>query len=533
LNANISVWKTVNEEATNNRLDKLAPSHAAWYNSNESKAIQRDECTPDTRVEVLERFKVWREDNTVERIYWLNGMAGTGKTTLSYTLCKQLQSENRLAANFFCSRLLSACRDARFILPTIAYQLANFSYPFRYALSRILEKDPVLHTRGIKEQFEQLLVAPLREVQHCLPENLIIVIEALDECENSSYIGEILDLLFLHVRDLPIKFFLTSRPEPEIRQRMCQRSGDRKRFELHLHDLNQSIVQDDIRKYLEVGLKPANISPKDLQTLVERAGTLFIYAATIVRFVGDFGFSRSFERLPQILRATTLSEGSDGDINELYRLILNQAINNPRLVTREKEEMVLVLRTVICAQEPMTAGTLSAILGLGGEISVNVAVNPLRSVLNIQQADEGISTLHKSFSDYLFDPNRASEFYCDAAKHNQFIAQQCFKLIKTPNPPFNICRLASSFLFDKNVPHLSKAIGQHISGGLLYACRYWGAHLELAEDSQHLLGDAYGILSKRLLLWMEVLNLTGYLEPGGVNLLSRVTEMIKVRRITS
>ncbi|KAG9111306.1 hypothetical protein FRC07_008073, partial [Ceratobasidium sp. 392] len=430
LNANVNVWMKVDEQATNYRLDKLAPSHAAWYNSQESKDIQRDECTPNTRVEVLERFKVWREDDTVEKIYWLNGMAGT-------------------------------------------------------------------------------------------------VIEALDECENSSYIGEILDLLFLHVSDLPVKFFLTSRPEPEIRRRMCQRSGDRKRFELHLHDLNQSIVQDDIRKYLEVGLKPAKISPEDLQTLVERAGTLFIYAATIVRFVGDFGFSRSFERLPQILRATTLSEGSDRDINELYRLILDQAINNPRLVTREKEEMVLVLRTVICAQEPMTAGTLSTILGLGGEISVNVAVNPLRSVLNIQQADEGISTLHKSFSDYLFDPNRASEFYCDPAKHNQVIAQQCFRLIKTSNPPFNICRLASSFVFDKDVPHLSEAIGQHISGGLLYACRYWGAHLELAKDSQHLLGDIYGLLSRRLLLWMEVLNLTGYLQPDGVNLLSRVTEMIK------
>ncbi|KAG8719605.1 hypothetical protein FRC09_010899 [Ceratobasidium sp. 395] len=527
LNANVNVWMLMDEQATNYRLDKLTPSHAAWYNSKESKDIHRDECTPDTRIEVLERFKVWRDDNAVPKIYWLNGMAGTGKTTLSYTLCKQLVAENRLAANFFCSRLYETCRDAQLILPTIAYQLANFSYPFRYALSQILDRHPDVHTREMKEQFENLLLTPLREIQLSFPENLIIVIEALDECKNPAAVGELLDLLLSHMGDLPIKFFLTSRPEPEIRQRMCQRSGERERFELHLHDLDKSLVQDDIRRYLEVGLKRAKISPEDLQTLVERAGNLFIYAATIVRFVGDFEFSRSFKRLQQVLGAPTLSKGSDTEMNGLYSLILDHAINDPRLEKEEKDEMELVLRTVICALEPMTANALSTLLGLSRD-SVDVAVGPLRSVLNFQQADEGISALHKSFSDYLFNPDRAGAFYCDAAKHNQVIAQYCFRLIKTSQPSFNICRLKSSFVFDKDVSHMSETVKQHISGGLLYVCRYWGAHAELAEDSQHFLDDVYDVLSERLLLWMEVLNLTGYLQPGGVDLLSRVTELIKV-----
>ncbi|KAG8703709.1 hypothetical protein FRC08_002671 [Ceratobasidium sp. 394] len=102
LNANVNIWMLVDEQATCYRLDKLSPSHAAWYCSAESKELYRDECTPDTRIEVLERFKVWRDDDQSEKIYWLNGMAGTGKTTLTFTLCKQLEDDGRLAANFFC-----------------------------------------------------------------------------------------------------------------------------------------------------------------------------------------------------------------------------------------------------------------------------------------------------------------------------------------------------------------------------------------------------------------------------------------------
>ncbi|KAG8690708.1 hypothetical protein FRC08_010437, partial [Ceratobasidium sp. 394] len=142
LNANVNIWMLVDEQATHYRLDKLSPSHAAWYSSAESKELYRDECTPDTRVEVLERLQVWREDEASEKIYWLNGMAGTGKTTLSFTLCKQLETESRLAANFFCSRQIPSCRDVKCILPTLAYQFANFSYPFRYALSQTLEQNP-------------------------------------------------------------------------------------------------------------------------------------------------------------------------------------------------------------------------------------------------------------------------------------------------------------------------------------------------------------------------------------------------------
>ncbi|KAG8781873.1 hypothetical protein FRC12_021441 [Ceratobasidium sp. 428] len=500
----------------------MNPSHAAWYSSAESQELYRDECTPDTRVEVLERFRVWRDDNQSEKIYWLNGMAGTGKTTLSYTLCKQLEEDGRLAANFFCSRQLPTCRDAKRILPTIAYQLANFSYPFRYALSRVLEQNPDVYTRRISEQFTKLIYGPLCEVRVSLPSNLVVVIEALDECENPKIVGEILDTLLGRVSDLPLKFFLTSRPEPEIRERMCARSGDREQFELHLHNLDQSIVKSDIRRYLQDGLKRADIPDGKLDILVERSGALFIYAATVVRYVGVFNFSRSSDRLEKVLSASISSYGTDTEINSLYTLILESAFDDPNTTNQEKDEMKLVLHTAICAQEPLSAHIMAGILGFHQDETVHAALSPLRSVLNIQTADEGITTLHKSFPDYMFNQARSQRFYCDAEQHHATLTRRCLDLIETVNPPFNICGLDCPFSLDEDVHDLDQTIERRISGELFYACRYWSTHLELAARTQDLRSDIRTILSTRLLLWMEVMNLKRCLWDVGVKVISQV-----------
>ncbi|KAG8703362.1 hypothetical protein FRC08_002914 [Ceratobasidium sp. 394] len=504
------------------RLRDLGQSHAAWYSSAESKKLYRDECTPDTRVEALERFRVWRDGEKTEKIYWLNGMAGTGKTTLSYTLCKQLEHEQRLAANFFCSRQLPDCKKAHRILPTIACQLADFSYPFRYALSSILRQDPNVHTRRISEQCTKLLFTPLHEVRASLPHNLVVVIEALDECDNSDEVDELLEMLFEYAPRFPVKFFLTSRPEPVIRVRMLGRTGPREEFELHLHELDRAIVGEDIKKYLEVGLKRANISAGDLQVLTERSGVLFIYAATVVRFIGDQSFTKSADRLELVLREATSSSGSERGIDALYTLILRQAFS--RLVNTERQNMRLVLHTAICAREPLAVRTMANLLQMRVE-SVHSALSALRSVLNVEQSSEEITTLHKSFPDYILDSTRSRGFSCDAKKRHAELAQQCFAITNAPNPLFNtwhVCDMGYHSRHARAVPALIEKPGMDISGEIFYAFRYWGAHLCLAGDSQHLLGESYTFLSERLLLWVEIMKLKQCLQPSGVAMLSEV-----------
>jgi hypothetical protein len=441
-------------------------------------------------------------------------MAGTGKTTIADSLCAGLDTTRTLAASFFCSRQLPTCNDVNRIFPSISYQLALFSPPFRHALSCVLEQNPEAHNQPLSKQFEQLIAEPLRKVANTIPSDLVSVIDALDECTDQDGVDQVLETLLLHASNLPIKFFVTSRPESKIRDRMLNPDDEQIRSVLHLHDLARSIVRKDIKTYLEAKLKRIKLPAADLERLVEQSGVLFIYASTLVRYIGDDNFSRSASRLKLILGASSSSGYEGWTIDGLYNTILQAAFNRPGLGKQEKEEMKRVLYSVVCAQEPLTADVIAGLLGLDATSSVLPALRPLYSLLHISETDGLVTTFHQSFPDYMFDQGRSNEFYCDKRQHNAFLAERCFSVIGTPNPPFNICGLESSYIFDEDVPDLGERIEQAISPELFYACRYWEAHLGLAETSERLVDALREFLSLRLLLWMEILNLKRCIHVG-------------------
>ncbi|KAG8707345.1 hypothetical protein FRC08_000568 [Ceratobasidium sp. 394] len=516
LNANVNIWKTVDEQATENRLKNLPNSPDAKYNSSEAANLRRGECTKDTRVELLDELHGWACDDKSQRIYWLNGMAGTGKTTVAYSLCRRLQSSEKLAASFFCSRQLPECRRVKFIVPTISYQLSLFSLPFRYALSQALAANPDAHNQPLIDQFRQLILEPLDKAKESLPTDLIVVIDALDECEDDEGVGRILNVLLSHAHDLPLKFFVASRPDAKILDRMRNPQEGHLPVELRLHELERSTVQQDIRTFLATELEPCmTLSPADLGALVERSGVLFIYAATVVRYLGSHNFARGAKRLKEVLNVSTgSSSGSDKDIGALYSAILKLAFDDPDLTESDKTEMKLVLDTVICAQEPLSAGVIAGLLGLDSEASVFAALRPLHSVLQVSDTTHIVTTLHESFPDYLLNETRSNTFHCDAKRQNARLAQLCFDQINIPSPPFNICNLESSYVFDKDVPDLANRVEKAISEDLFYACRYWDAHVRSAKESQDIASMLFDFLSNRLLLWMEVMNLKGCIYDG-------------------
>ncbi|KAG8693164.1 hypothetical protein FRC11_003109, partial [Ceratobasidium sp. 423] len=105
----------VEEEQLKDRMfswiSRLPSSPSAWYDSNAGGKLGRRECTPGTRVDVLAHLVAWAGNDGADAVYWLNGMAGTGKTTIACSICKELARHDKLAASFFCSRLREECRD--------------------------------------------------------------------------------------------------------------------------------------------------------------------------------------------------------------------------------------------------------------------------------------------------------------------------------------------------------------------------------------------------------------------------------------
>ncbi|CEL53987.1 putative WD repeat-containing protein alr3466 OS=Nostoc sp, (strain PCC 7120 / UTEX 2576) GN=alr3466 PE=4 SV=1 [Rhizoctonia solani AG-1 IB] len=88
------------------------------------------------------------------------------------------------------------------------------------------------------------------------------------------------------------------------------------------------------------------------------------------------------------------------------------------------------------------------------------------------------------------------------------MAEACLRTINATEPKFNICALPSSYLYDRDVPDLEERISRSISPGLTYACHYWTTHLKLSEHRDEIIDGVRNFFSLRLLLWMEVMNLT-------------------------
>ncbi|KAG8726677.1 hypothetical protein FRC11_014717, partial [Ceratobasidium sp. 423] len=499
----------------NIRLENLSRAKLARYNSALSITINRRKCTKNTRVDVLKELFTWSDDPKAPTIFWLNGIAGTGKTTIAYTLAEELESRGQLAASFFCTRTSTECSNPGLIVPTIAYQLARQSTPFQLALSTILGRDPDIGSLNASAQFKLLLVDPLRDrdLKSRMPHNLVVIIDALDECSNGGAVEIILDMLFRFGEYLPLKFFISSRPEPAIYRRMTSQNPN-SRSTLHLHEIEKSVVEGDIELYLNAELAFMSPPADQISQLARLASNFFIYAATAVRYIQPG--KRSVDprkRLSTMLDLSSTSTKKLSAIDSLYMAILEDVVDEEELEPEERVTVLLVLWTVVCAREPVTLGKLATLAGLSDTEEVLATLQPLQSLLHVSEESGMTSTFHASFSDFMFDPERSKRFYCDEDQHRHYLARRCFEIMKA-QLRFNICNLESSYLADNEVSDLDECISQNISPDLDFACQNWEYYLQMSHPSELLYEMLDDFFSNHLLFWMEVLHLKRHLDLG-------------------
>ncbi|CUA70599.1 Periodic tryptophan protein 2 homolog [Schizosaccharomyces pombe 972h-] [Rhizoctonia solani] len=523
-----------NAQLVERLLEALNPVDQATYDSALSSTIGRRSCTEGTRINIMSDLNKWARDSSGPSIFWMNGMAGTGKTTIACTFSEILEKGDRLAASFFCTRTSAECRDVTRIIPTIAYQLARYCTPFQSSLCEVLRKDPNLGSKHVRKQFERLLRDPLLQSADAMPDNLVVVIDALDECDNHTGVELILDLFFQHAPTFPPKIFVTSRPENEIYNRMTLYSHARE--VIHLHEIEKSLVQADIELYLLAELTNISPSASDIEELVRRSGALFIYAATLVRYIKSDGrLANPHNRLKSVLNIAHEKTKQHEQIDALYTAILESALNRDKLEAKEANDIRAVLHTVLFAQEPISIETIATLSGIDDQGRVLSAIQPLRSVLHQAEQNGVVSTLHASFPDFMFSSERSGEYFCNTVEHGQALAERCF-LEMQEQLQFNICELETSFIADAAVNGIEYRIKEKIPPPLAYTCRYWGNHLAIASRSQVLLTMLDKFISHRLLFWMEVMNLRREMVMGYETLLkakqwlnqpgSRSTELV-------
>ncbi|QRV93578.1 Vegetative incompatibility protein HET-E-1 [Ceratobasidium sp. AG-Ba] len=523
----MSVWKIANDSQADTLLRNLNPAKEARYNSNAASRVKRNGCTPNTRQHLLVELQTWAEDPRGARIYWMNGMAGTGKTTIAYSFCDQLDSSNQLAASFFCSRSLPDCRNVTRITPTIAYQLARVYAPFRDSLCQVLRRDPDIADLEVAAQFEKLLSDPMQLIVNRIHGmHFVVVIDALDECSDQGDPLRILEALLRFADSLPIKFFVTCRPEGSVLDELAS-SLSRNQSMCHLHDIAHSLVQADIETYLRVELAPIGATESQIKSLAQKAGRLFIFAATLARYVGTKNASINSKRRLDVLLG--IKHGSTSKayeaLDKLYDMILSAAFDNDQLEQSDKDNVKLVLNAVLCAREPLTVEALGKFLQLESFEDARFSIEPLRALLHINEESGVVTVLHASFLEYMQAESRSGRFYYDATYLNQLFAQKCFDLMKRLLR-FNICRLESSFIPDAETPAISSRIQEEIPLHLYYASRYWAEHTIAAGTCDWLRIELDTFFRQHFLFWLEVMSLRDVVQTG-VELLSRLCSWMK------
>jgi Cdc6-like AAA superfamily ATPase len=402
-------------------LDRLSPVRSAFHDAySETRG-----CLEGTREALLEDINTWffSDGPDAPFIYWLSGMAGTGKTTISHSVCARLREH--LGGSFFFSRDQEERRRPSSIFPTIMYQLATFDAILKSRICDAVAQDHDVSSKHMAVQVQQLVTKAFQSAEgsHLRSRRLLIVIDALDECdkERGKEGGEFIPLLVAHFQKLPflVKVFITSRPEHSIEVMFGKPDVRKPTRQCVLHNIEEEVVQADIKHYIEsefaeIGREELYESEwptkEEIEKLVKNADRFFIYAATIVKSVRD-SVQPPNRRLDLILsgNSSTSATSPYGQLDQLYSWILGNMGSSQADKDWIRDTFQKVIGAIVVLQQPQTLATLSMLLNVPEE-DANHILRRLKAVVDINgDASVPIRIFHPSFPDYLTDRARCND----------------------------------------------------------------------------------------------------------------------------
>jgi hypothetical protein len=478
-------------------------------------------CLPDTRVELLQEINGWIEGSHQRCIFWLNGIAGTGKSTVARTVAEHAHDRGQLGASFFFSRGGGELAHADRLFTSIAWQLASKFPRLKQFICEAIEAQDNIASTSLRYQWDHLIMGPLTRLgARSPPATIAIVIDALDECDSERDIAIILRLLATTkaLEATRLRVFITSRPEIPVRCGFSQIPEFERQIFL-LHDISPAVVDRDLRLFFEKSFQDIRAERgfdfdwpgmQALKRLIEISGGLFIWASTACRYIRE-GRRLALRRVDLLINGRSRGLGPEKRLDEIYTTVLRNAVVQGYSL-EEKHELCEMLRetlgSIAILQAPLSLVSLANLLQQPpSELRGTLA--DMHTVLNMpDQEDRPMRLHHPSFRDYLLHKDRCSDpdFWVDERRAQKHLADSCVQLMST-SLKRNICSLASAGVRAKDIePDL---IENCISPELRYACLYWVHHYR-ESGSQLCDGDqAHTFFEHHCLSWLEVISLTG------------------------
>ncbi|KAJ7257047.1 hypothetical protein C8J57DRAFT_1185914 [Mycena rebaudengoi] len=287
-------------------------------------------------------------------------------------------------------------------------------------------------------QFKRLILEPFRQAGP-LGILTVIVLDGLDECEDHTIQQQILRLFLDTLRGthLPIRMLICSRPDPHLREvletaqmsAICRHfvlSCDKSAYQdirIYLRDEFSRIHSDYRTRGIDLGTRWP--SAEELDHLVQKSSGIFIYATTVIRFVGD-EYSHPVDRLDSVL---ALDPQSTAPLDDLYKQILSlvpqswQHLRILHVIWRQSEELdPEEIDTLLMLRSGATRLMLRGLHSL-------FYVPPVRSLFGYPN---GVRILHASFGDHLGDPRRSGPWCVSLPRLQDDLLHSTVRFLSSP-----------------------------------------------------------------------------------------------------
>lgn len=408
--------------------------------SHDANRDNKAECSPETRTRILKELDDWVDDPNPEyKIIWLYGPAGAGKSAIAQSVMKRAHKEGRLGASFFFSRGAAGRSTSERLFSTIAYQLSKNIPALAQSVEGAMLSNRDIPLLDLETQFELLIDHPSRQCTMSMPYPLV-GIDGVDECDNDRVQEKFLAIIGDSVKSqTPVRFLISSRPEPRI-QALFKKIKTYTRT-IVLETSIESL--DDISKYLHAGFAEIRErhshfmrgisktwpSEEDLKTLRQRSSGHFIYAATVLKFVGDSNdhlnpisqlniILRQSPEMTPALRASPYSE-----LDRLYLHVLSRH--------RNPLQLLQILTFFLVPNFRPFPDFLDDLLDID-QGTVVASLSCLHSLINFSESDsvEHPSTFHHaSFQDFLLNSSRSQTFHINTEQSKLLVTKACLELL--------------------------------------------------------------------------------------------------------
>ncbi|EGR44620.1 uncharacterized protein TRIREDRAFT_70028, partial [Trichoderma reesei QM6a] len=515
-------------------IDRLAPVIAsdAEYHPGGDVYGGHSECLPHTREQLLNDICDWLDESDApqKHLYWLQGKAGTGKSTIARTVVSRMSRKKRVVANFFFKRGEGDRSRLKRFFTTISAQLVRKLPGLAQMVQDALESEPSLPEQDPRVQFRKLIKEPLQMQTSCHDKAIVIVVDALDECDSKEDLVALVQQLSKSIvrtqgyqsssGQLLVKYFVTSRLDRHTSSALHIVSEE-KCEKIELERATSGTTKQDIECYFKIRLQKIDgflnplsesdpwSNPADvgiLKKLADRADPLFEFAAAACRYIAQ----PTVPGGPRLLIQDILDSNSYGDLDGVYLPILRRRFVNLKGPLRDRAWAAFedVIGTVVFLADSVTVHCLAMLSGQD-EQAVRQELLLFESVLVVPRKQDSslpITLFHESFRDFLIGPEASEEFKLDMQKTHMRLATRCLEVLRGTLKE-NLCNLKSPGTHRSEVD--DETIRTSISEEAKYACRFWAYHLKRC-GLQLIDGDNWHLfLSSRFLHWLEALSLLG------------------------